>query len=576
MRPPQRDQRGMTMIETILAVFLTTLLALPLMGWAMHASRQQVETQRRNVDGTSLGMLRTYFVRDVTTAQLAFTSGDATESCGASQLKGPAQMVLVRDRTRIAYGLAPGGDGELSMWRLVCDGGTEPVGGTELVSDVLARGTEASCTIPAEPRDTVQMREATAELEQRSSEQPEGPAGCRQVTLSVSTAGFEQAVMTASLRVGDSAAVELDSPSVVISAEPLRGPRRLKVQFSSAGSSDPGGGKLSYVWNFGDGATSEETDPVHAFERVGRHTVTLVATNAAGVSSSATIEVEVLDNAPVAVISEPANGTVTQRGTLVRFSSRGSNDELDAEWGGRIVTHEWDFGDGTTSTEANPQKTYQQLSPADGFVVRLTVTDDAGQQASETIRVVVQNRVPTVRIVATPDRGSSPLAVTFRAVVEDEPDMERPPPLAYSWDFGDGATSTAAEPPTVTFTGAGVRTITLTVLDDAGASATATTTVTVDATGIGPPTRLRQTNSGQEQGLRFIELAWDRVEGADRYEVLLRCEFCDETATGSESGTTVRIRGLSTGRKDYLATVRARDARTGQWGPWSAEVRVRS
>ena len=58
------------------------------------------------------------------------------------------------------------------------------------------------------------------------------------------------------------------------------------------------------------------------------------------------------------------------------FSSEGSNDDLDAAFGGRIIGYAWDFGDGTVSTEANPQKAYSTLSPAEGFLVRLAVFDD--------------------------------------------------------------------------------------------------------------------------------------------------------------------------------------------------------
>ena len=51
----------------------------------------------------------------------------------------------------------------------------------------------------------------------------------------------------------------------------------------------------------------------------------------------------------------------------VAFSSAGSNDPE-----GEPLTYAWDFGDGTTSTAANPTHTY---AAAGSYTVRLTVSD---------------------------------------------------------------------------------------------------------------------------------------------------------------------------------------------------------
>ena len=115
----------------------------------------------------------------------------------------------------------------------------------------------------------------------------------------------------------------------------------------------------------------------------------------------------------------------------------------------------------------------------------------------------------------------------------------------------------------------------MTVTDDAGALASATQVVTVSGTGPAAPVNLRKTNGGVEQGARYVEMAWDRRDGATRYEVQLTCVSCSEVATGQESGTTLRIRGLSNGAKEYDAQVRAMNS-AGVWGPWSTPVRIKS
>ncbi|MET0979870.1 MAG: PQQ-dependent sugar dehydrogenase, partial [Candidatus Saccharimonadales bacterium] len=90
------------------------------------------------------------------------------------------------------------------------------------------------------------------------------------------------------------------------------------------------------------------------------------------------------------------------------------------------------------------------------------------------------NRAPTAAIAATPSNGIAPLAVSFSATGSTDPDND---PLTYSWDFGDGTTSTE-ENPQKTFTANGVYDVVLTVSDGAK-TGQATQKITVGST---PPT----------------------------------------------------------------------------------------
>jgi mono/diheme cytochrome c family protein len=77
--------------------------------------------------------------------------------------------------------------------------------------------------------------------------------------------------------------------------------------------------------------------------------------------------------APIATINGPYTGVV---GTAVAFNSTGSRDP-----DGTIATYNWSFGDGTTSTAANPSHTYT----ASGlYTVTLTLTDNSGMTGSAT------------------------------------------------------------------------------------------------------------------------------------------------------------------------------------------------
>jgi PKD repeat protein len=62
----------------------------------------------------------------------------------------------------------------------------------------------------------------------------------------------------------------------------------------------------------------------------------------------------------------------------------GASDDLD----GAITAYAWDFGDGETSTEANPDHVY---GAAGSYVVTLTVTDDAGDSDTATRTVEAQD-----------------------------------------------------------------------------------------------------------------------------------------------------------------------------------------
>jgi glucose/arabinose dehydrogenase/PKD repeat protein/type 1 glutamine amidotransferase len=107
------------------------------------------------------------------------------------------------------------------------------------------------------------------------------------------------------------------------------------------------------------------------------------------------IDYRTADRAPVAV----AAGTPTsgQAPLTVQFSSAGSNDP-----DGQPITYRWAFGDGTTSTQANPSKTYT----ANGnYTAQLTVTDPGVRTGVANVPITVGNSVPAVRLNTPPNGG---------------------------------------------------------------------------------------------------------------------------------------------------------------------------
>ncbi|HVP10013.1 MAG TPA: DUF4038 domain-containing protein [Phycisphaerae bacterium] len=78
-------------------------------------------------------------------------------------------------------------------------------------------------------------------------------------------------------------------PIPIVSANPTEGVVPLTVDFSSAGSSDPEGQSLTYLWMFGDSATSTEVNPVHTYSLDGQYLARLTVSDGVNFATSASL-----------------------------------------------------------------------------------------------------------------------------------------------------------------------------------------------------------------------------------------------------------------------------------------------
>ena len=156
-----RSQEGVTLVETLAVLAISSIIMIPLLGWAVLAIQEQEAALNRNVDGASIGLLRTYFVRDVASANGAATgaAAEGTDCSGGAGAATAAVQTLLRlerdDGEYVVYNeVSSSGGVGLSIWRRECDG-TTLTATTEVVDrvarprmkDVLAVGVEKELAV---------------------------------------------------------------------------------------------------------------------------------------------------------------------------------------------------------------------------------------------------------------------------------------------------------------------------------------------------------------------------------------------------------------------------------------------
>lgn len=185
----------------------------------------------------------------------------------------------------------------------------------------------------------------------------------------------------------------------------------LRVDFVDNSLNNP----TQWFWTFGDATSSNEQNPSHTFPGEGSYFVCLLASNNCG-------NTQFCDFVTVGCVDTEAAFNFESDELSVTFT--------DVSTGG-ANTWNWDFDDGTSSSEQHPMHDF----PAAGsYTVCLQINSACGQEVScET--VTVSCPLP----VAGFEYASQQLSVAFASDVS-------PNVTAYAWDFGDESVSNQADP----------------------------------------------------------------------------------------------------------------------------------
>jgi PKD repeat protein len=247
-------------------------------------------------------------------------------------------------------------------------------------------------------------------------------------------------------------------------ASPSSGVIPLTVAFSASATASNCSGSPTFLWSFGDGTTSTEKNPTHAYASAGSYTWTMTAA-VSGKSCTRTGTVSASEPCAVTCIAStaPALGTAP---LTVAFTALATPSNCAG-----APSFLWTFGDGVTSTEQNPSHSY---ATAGSYNWNLTATVDRASCAKSGTITVTEPCSLSCDASATPAAGTAPLAVAFTATAEPSHCAGA---ASFLWAFGDGTTSTEQNPGH-TFAAAGSYAWTLTATAD-GQNCTRTGTVAV-------------------------------------------------------------------------------------------------
>lgn len=179
---------------------------------------------------------------------------------------------------------------------------------------------------------------------------------------------------------------------------------------------------VSWFWDFGDGTTSTNQHPSHIYANPGPYAICLTITDGTGCSD--TYCDSLYFSGPSGCVADFSATSLSTANTIA-FSNLSS--------GG--ASYYWYLGDGNVSTQTSPTHTY---ALAGSYIVILQVLDSNGQLCDSTSQTI------------TVGTGSGSCQASFYSYPDTSGGIQfidsSISAVTWSWDFGDGNTSTSQFP----------------------------------------------------------------------------------------------------------------------------------
>jgi gliding motility-associated-like protein len=183
----------------------------------------------------------------------------------------------------------------------------------------------------------------------------------------------------------------------------------------------------TWIWNYGDSRSDTLRSPPfqHAYSSGGNFTVTLVVTDSKGCIDSVVHRNSIVISSPKAAFY--SDDSISCSNQSIRFTSLSTGPSLQSKW---------EFGDGQTSTVANPVHQYVLQSD---YTISLRVTDQYGCKDSVSKPNYVSIHNPVAQFSMSDSVSTCPpLVVNFSNQSQHF--------ISYEWDFGDGTKSALQNP----------------------------------------------------------------------------------------------------------------------------------
>ncbi|MBK0381917.1 PKD domain-containing protein [Pedobacter sp. SD-b] len=222
---------------------------------------------------------------------------------------------------------------------------------------------------------------------------------------------------------------------------------------------------ISYLWDFGDGATSTEQNPVHAFNTGGLKTIKLAIKNDVACVSE-------VNELPIMVYKKPVSDFSISNISCANQEIAFTNQSQLFTYPPDSVNYIWDFGDGTTSTDVSPKHTYLA---GNTYQINLTLSTKAGCSSTKSTSIII-NDSPLADF-ADPNACARD-NIVFKAI-NTSSDI-----VSYQWSFGDGSpsvTQTTKNSPSHQFSIPGTYTVSLKVLSSNGCDYTKSKTILISS-----------------------------------------------------------------------------------------------